>query len=372
MLRLRRLLALMKKETLQVLRDPSCILITFALPMILLFIFGYGLSLDAKHIKVAVMIEDHSPTALSIWNAFEKTEYIDPIHFNSRKDAENAVVNSHVRGLIVIRDDFSRQLFAGDKPSIQLITDGVETNTATILENYVLGVIGIWANHQNRDREGGSLSPVVIESRVYFNPELETRYALIPGSVVLIMAIIGTVLTSLVVAREWERGTMEAMLATPTSPFDMLLGKFMPYYVLGMLSNAVCVLIAVHMFHLPFRGSVYALFLISSVFMIASLGTGFWISTFTKNQFLASQMALMLAFLPGFILSGALFEINSMPLPIRILTYLLPARYYVTCLQTIFMTGDVWTLFFRNMACMSIIAAVFFIATFRITPERLE
>jgi len=217
-----------------------------------------------------------------------------------------------------------------------------------------------------------SLAPVTIENRVYFNPDLDTRFALIPGSIALIMAIIGTLLTSLVVAREWERGTMEAMLATPIDPFDMLFGKFVPYYVLGMASSAVCVLVAVSLFHLPFRGTFLSLFLVSSVFLIASLGMGFWISTLTKNQFLASQMAALLAFLPNVVLSGALFEINSMPLLIRMLTYCFPARYYVTCLQTIFMTGDIWILFFRNTACMGIIAAVFFLATIRITPERLE
>ena len=372
MLCLRRLLALIKKETLQVQRDPSCILIAFVLPMILLFIFGYGLSLDASHVKVAVVLEDHSPMALSLWNSFDKTKFVDPTRFDRRKDAEEAIVNTHVRGLIVIREDFSRRLQAGDRAAIQLITDGAETNTATILENYVLGIIGVWGNHQSQDRGLSGMVPVDIESRVYFNPELKSRNALIPGSIVLIMAIIGTLLTSLVVAREWERGTMEAMLATPIGPFDMLLGKLIPYYVLGMASNAVCVLIGIYLFHVPFRGSVAALFLISSVFLIASLGMGFWISTLCKNQFLASQLALMLAFLPNFILSGSLFEISSMPIPIQTITYFFPARYYVTSLQTVFMAGDIWSLFIRNMACMAVIAAFFFVATFRITPERLE
>ncbi len=370
--RLRRLLALMKKETLQVQRDPSCILIAMVLPVILLFIFGFGLSLDAEHVKLAVVMEDHSPMALSLWDSFEKTKYIDPIRFDRRRDAEDAIVNSHVRGLVVVRDDFSQQILAGDRASLQLITDGVETNTATILENYVLGVIGVWANHQARDKGYDSIAPVSVESRVYFNPELDTKYSLIPGSIVLIMAIIGTLLTSLVVAREWERGTMEAMLATPIGPLDMLIGKLVPYYVLGIGSNAICIFIAVHLFGLPFRGSVLALFLISSVFLLASLGMGFWISTLTKNQFLASQMALALAFLPNFILSGAMFEINSMPAVIQAITYLFPARYYVTCLQTLLMTGDIWPLYLGNIACMAVIAAVYFVATFRITPERLE
>ena len=371
-LRLRRLFALMKKETLQVRRDPSCILIAFVLPAILLFIFGYGLSLDAEHVKVAVVLEDHSPMAISLWNSFEKTKYIDPIRFDRCQDAEDATVASHVRGLIVIRDDFSRRLQSGNRAMIQLITDGVETNTATILENYVYGVVGVWTKQQALDRAMDAKAPIDIENRVYFNPELKSRNALVPCSIVLIMAIIGTLLTSLVVAREWERGTMEAMLATPIGPFDMLLGKLVPYYVLGMASNAVCVLIAVYLFQVPFRGSIVALLSVSSVFLLASLGMGFWISTLCKNQFLASQLAMGLAFLPNFILSGALFEIDSMPLPIRIVTYCFPARYYVTSLQTIFMTGDIWTLFLPNMALMSVIAFLFFMLTFRITPERLE
>ena len=372
MLRLRRLFALMKKETLQVRRDPSCILIAFVLPAILLFIFGYGLSLDAEQIKVAVVLEDRSPVAVSLWNSFEKTKYIDTIRFDRRRDAEDAIVNTRVRGLVVIHNDFSRQLHSGKQAAIQLITDGVETNTATILENYVYGVIGVWARQWARDRGLETVTPVDVESHVWFNPELRSRNALVPGSIVLIMAMIGTLLTSLVVAREWERGTMEAMLSTPAGPLDMLFGKLIPYYVLGMVSNVVCVLIAVHFFYVPFRGSVFALLAVSSAFLLASLGMGFWISTLCKNQFLASQLSLVLAFLPNFILSGALFEINSMPLPIRIVTYCFPARYYVTSLQTIFMTGDIWTLFIPNMLLMLAIATLFFVVTFRITPERLE
>ena len=372
MLRLRRLFALMKKEMLQVRRDPSCILIAFVLPMILLFIFGYGLSLDAENVKVAVVLEDHSPMALSLWDSFDKTKYIDPIRYDRRQDAQETIVNSRVRGLIVIRSDFSKQLLSNQQTSIQLITDGVETNTATILENYALGVIGTWAGHQSRSKGFDDVSRINIECRVLFNPELASRNSLVPGSIVLIMAIIGTLLTSLVVAREWERGTMEAMLATPISPLDMLLGKLIPYYFLGMASNAACVLIGIYLFNVPFRGSVFSLFLISSIFMIASLGMGFLISTVCKNQFLASQLALMLAFLPNFILSGALFEISSMPVAIQVVTYLFPARYYVTCLQTIYMAGDIWTLLLPNMLCMLVIALFFFIATFRVTPERLE
>ena len=370
-IRLRRLIALIVKETLQVRRDPSCILIAFILPMILLFIFGYGLSLDARHIRLAVVLEDRSPTAQSLWTSFEATKYIDPICFESRREAEDAIVNSHVRGMVVMPHDFTTRLASGTT-SIQLITDGVETNTVTILENYVAGVVQRWAKHQ-ADKRGINVSPPIdVVTRVYFNPELQSRYALIPGSVVLIMALIGTLLTSLVVAREWERGTMEAMLATPIGPFDMILGKLIPYYILGMSSTGCCVLLSYHLFHVPLRGSLMALFVTSSAFLTASLGTGFFISTICRNQFFASQLALAFAFLPSFILSGALFEIRAMPMVIQAITYLFPARYYVTCLQTVFMTGDIWSLLLPNTAVMLFIAAVFFLATIAKTPKRLE
>jgi len=370
-LRLRRLIALIGKETLQVRRDPSCILIAFVLPMILLFIFGYGLSLDAEHVRLAMVLEDRSPTAQSLWSSFEATKYICPIFFESRRGAKNAVINTHVRGMVVVPNDFTMMLASG-KASVQLITDGVETNTATILENYVTGVVQRWMKHQADERGIVVSPPIDVVSRVYFNPELQSRNALIPGSVVLIMAIIGTLLTSLVVSREWERGTMEAMLATPIGPFDMILGKLIPYYVLGMSSTGCCVLLSYFLFHVPFRGSFTALFLTSSAFLLAALGMGFCISTICRNQFFASQLALTAAFLPSFILSGAMFEISAMPLPIQTITYLFPARYYVTCLQTVFMTGDIWPLLLPNMSVMLFIAAVFFGTTIVKTPKRLE
>ena len=368
----RRLLALMKKETLQVRRDPSCILIAFVLPMILLFIFGYGLSLDAKHVKVGFVTEEQSPVVGSLWRSMKATDYVEPIYYDNRYDAEEALVNGRIRGVIVLQNDFTRRFHAIEGGDIQLITDGVETNTATILENYVSGIVNLWGMQQIRDR--GIITPVRvnIQSRVLFNPELESRNALIPGSIVMIMAIIGTLLTSLVVAREWERGTMEAMLATPIGPMDMIAGKLIPYYVLGIVSTGACILISVFLFHVPFRGSVWAMFLISTAFLMASLALGFLISTITKNQYLASIVALMLAFLPNVMLSGAIFEIASMPLPIRILTYVFPARYYVTCLQTIFMAGDIWSLMLPNLAVMTLIAFLLFAITIAKTSKRLE
>jgi ABC-2 type transport system permease protein len=367
-----RLWALMKKETLQVRRDPSCILIAFVLPMILLFIFGFGLSLDAKHVKVGLVTEEHSPVAGSLRRAFQASDYIDPIDYSNRRKAEEDMINNHIMGIIVLRSNFAQQLLAFESCEIQLITDGSETNTAEILNNYVAGIVSQWATQQRTDRGFKTPVPAELRLRILFNPELESRHALIPGSIVIITAIIGTLLTSLVVAREWERGTMEAMLATPIRPKDMILGKLIPYYVLGIISTGACLLVAVFFFRTPFRGSLGAMFLVSTVFILASLAMGFLISTLTRNQFQASILAFMFTFLPNTTLSGAIFEIKSMPLPIQILTYFFPARYYVTCLQTIFMTGDIWRLFLPNLAVMAVMVLVLFTATIIKTPERLQ
>ncbi|MDR0337742.1 MAG: ABC transporter permease [Planctomycetaceae bacterium] len=368
----RRLWALMKKETVQIWRDPSCILITLVLPMILLFIFGFGLSLDSKHVKIAFVTEEHSPVVGSLWYSFQASEYIDPIYYAHFRKAEEDLANNRIMGIIVLKNNFAKQFLAFERCEIQLITDGNETNTATILHNYVTGIVSQWQRQQSRDRGFEIPLPVDLRQRILFNPELKSRHALIPGSIAIITAIIGTLLPSLIVAREWERGTMETMLTTPIRPKDMILGKLIPYYILGILSTGVCLLFAIFLFRTPFRGSLGAMFLVSTVFILASLALGFLISTLTKNQFQASILAFTLTFLPNTTLSGAIFEINSMPLPIRMLTHIFPARYYVTCLQTIFMTGDVWLLFLPNLVVITLIALILFTATIVKTPKRLQ
>lgn len=224
----------------------------------------------------------HEPDVLFL---DEPTSGGDPIYFENRHEAEEALVNGRVRGVLFIQGDFTKNFHASGGGEVQLITDGVETNTATILENYLTGILNNWGMQQVRERVIMTPPRVEIESRVLFNPGLESRNALIPGSIVMIMAIIGTLLTSLVVAREWERGTMEAMLATPIGPKDMIIGKLIPYYVLGITSTGCCVLVSVFLFGGPFRGSIWAMYLISTAFMLASLALGFLISSLTKNQY---------------------------------------------------------------------------------------
>jgi ABC-2 type transport system permease protein len=231
----------------------------------------------------------------------------------------------------------------------------------------------VWSNWAAQRMPGGRSPAVVsLEPRFWFNPELRSRYFLVPGCIAIVMALVGTLLTALVVAREWERGTMEAMMATPISTMELLLGKLIPYFVLGLAAMALCTALGVFLFGVPLRGSVLALVAISAAFLIPALGQGLLISAATKNQFVASQAALMSGFLPAFLLSGFIFEIASMPKVIQAFTYIVPARYLIPSLQTVFLAGDIWPLFLSNIAAMLGIGAVFLFLAARTTRKSLE
>ncbi|MFZ7128037.1 MAG: ABC transporter permease [Desulfobacterales bacterium] len=370
--RLRRLKALMVKEGLQVVRDPSSILIAFVLPMILLFLFGYGVSLDARGLRLGIVLDDLGPEARSLAAAFHATPFFEAKTALNRNDLKADLVSGRLRGVIVIPQDFGARLRSLEAPAVQLLTDGSETNTANYVANYVQGTILTWSSGRGLSEGRTALPRIEMASRFFYNPELDSRHTLVPGSLAIIMAIIGTLLTALVVAREWERGTMESLLATPLGPVEIIIGKLVPYFILGMASMAVCTGISVFLFGIPFLGSVAALVMVSASFLLAALGQGFLISTIARNQFVASQIALVTGFLPAFILSGFIFEIASMPWMIRQMTRIIPARYLVTNLQTIFMAGDVWPLLVPNTLVLLAIALVMFLLTLRKTPDRLE
>ncbi|MGB3746881.1 MAG: ABC transporter permease [Rhodanobacter sp.] len=366
----RRLMALVAKESHQALRDPSTLLIAFVLPVVLLLLFAYAVSLDAKDVRVGVVLESPGASAQSLAAAFSGTRFLN-VHFaHDRREVAEQLVSGALRGYVVIPQDFEQRLARhGSEPLVQIITDGSYPNTANYVENYARGVVQSW-------RAGrGAASPaqaVVLEPRYWFNPELESRRALIPGAIAIVMTIIGTMLTALVVAREWERGTMEAVLSTPASVAEILIGKLLPYFVLGMLSTLGAAALAVFVFGVPLHGSLAALLLLSAVFMVPALGQGLLISSLARNQFLAAQIALFTGFLPAFMLSGFLYEIDAMPAPIRAVTHLIPARYFVESLKTVFLAGDIWAVFVPNLLAMAAIGAVFFGLAKRATRKNLE
>ena len=365
-----RLLALVYKESLQALRDPSTLLIAFVLPVVLLLLFAYAVSLDAKNVRIGLVLESPGASAQALAAAFAGTDYLDARVARDRREVADKLVSGQLRGYVVIAQDFEQRLAQrGTEPLVQIVTDGSYPNTANYVENYARGVVQAW-----RAGLDAAAPPqaVVLEPRYWFNAELESRRALIPGAIAIVMTIIGTMLTALVVAREWERGTMEAVLSTPASVAEILIGKLLPYFVLGMLSTLGAAALAVFVFDVPLRGSLAALLLLSGVFMVPALGQGLLISSLARNQFLAAQIALFTGFLPAFMLSGFLYEIDGMPAAIRAITLLIPARYFVESLKTVFLAGDIWAVFAPNLLAMAAIGALFFLLAKRATRKNLE
>ncbi|HEX2975520.1 MAG TPA: ABC transporter permease, partial [Bacteroidales bacterium] len=353
---MRRLAALIKKEVYQILRDPSSLIIAVILPCILLFFYGYGVSLDTNRIKIGMVVLDTSPEAQSLIQAFKDTKYFSITFSDNRAEIEKQIMASKLRGMVVIPVDFTQRLLnPHDASKIQVIADGSETNTAAFVQNYSQAVINLWYA-QNYPKEVNTSPSVIIQPRYWFNSELKSNYFLLPGAIATIMTLIGVLLTSLVIAREWERGTMEALMATPVTMPELIFGKLIPYFVLGMTSMVICTLAAITIFGVPFRGSFILLLVVSAVFLITALEWGLLISTATKNQFIASQAALITAYLPTFILSGFIFEIRSMPAVIQFITNFVPAKYFVGSLQTLFLAGNVYGVILPDLAVLSVFA----------------
>ena len=370
---LRRLLSLIRKESLQAIRDPSTILIAFILPVILLFLFAYAVSLDVRQIHIGVVLESDTPEATELAAAFGATRYFVVTPSRHRHEVAEMVVAGKLRGFIVIPEDFDARLSANTGPAaIQIITDGVSPNTANFISGYAQGVLGNW-NASRMSRSGAKSPPIIsLESRFWFNPEIESRRFLVPGAIAIVMTMIGTLLTALVIAREWERGTYEAIISTPIGRTEILLGKLLPYFALGMGATVCCTILATTLFDVPLRGSWFALLSLSACFLVPALGQGLMISTLTKNQFVAAQAALFSGFLPAFMLSGFLYEIDSMPFILQMITRVIPASYFVANLQTVFLTGDIWPQFIRGMAAMLAVGGLFFIITAAKTHKRLD
>ncbi len=367
----RRLIALVRKESLQAVRDPSTILIAFVMPVVLLFLFAYAVSLDVREVRTGVVLESDSAAAQSLAAAFTGTSYLKVTPARDRREVADKLVSGELRGFVVIPQDFERRLASPvPQPLVQVVTDGSQPNTANYVANYAQGIVQLWG--ASRTAAPPPTAAIELEPRYWFNPELESRRSLVPGAIAIVMTIIGTMLTALVVAREWERGTMEAVMSTPASVAEILIGKLLPYFVLGMFATLVSAALAIFVFDVPLRGSLLALLTLSAVFLVPALGQGLLISAVTKNQFLASQIALFSGFLPSFLLSGFLFEIDAMPMAIQAITYLIPARYFVASLQTVFLAGDVWAVFLPNLAAMMAIGVIFFVIAKYKTRKNLE
>lgn len=354
-----RVIGMIRKESLQILRDPSSIAIAFILPVILLLLFGYGVSLDAKHVRLATVVEQPDSNSDSLIGSFQKSEYFIPLQFNSIQEADLALREHKVDGIIWLRNNFSRHLLSKGGSSIGVFVNGVNANQARITEGYIQGVWQNWLITYARSQGRELHIPVMLEQRIWFNTAVNSRYFLVPGLIAVIMTLIGAMLTSMVVAREWERGTMEALMVTPIRTREITIGKLVPYFILGMGGMFLSVAMAVWVFDVPLRGSFLALTGASALFMMVSLGMGLLISIVAKSQFVAGQISIVATFLPAFILSGFIFQISSMPEVIQFITHIIPARYFVAILQTLFLAGDIWPIVLSNSAALLLMMFIF-------------
>jgi ABC-2 type transport system permease protein len=369
----RRIWALIRKEGRQVVRDPSSFAIGVVLPVMLILLFGYGMSLDVKHVPIAVVLEVPSPDASEIAASFQLSPYFETHITPSMAEAQTLMLSGKVDGIVLLQSDFARRAAQGDA-SVQLVVNGIDGNTARIIEAYAGAAIaqsGVRVAAEGQGDGAAVGGQAVVENQLWFNSAYDSRYFLVPGLIVLIITLIGAFMTSMVVAREWERGTFEALFVTPVRTDEILISKIVPYFLLGMVGLLLCMASARFLFGVPFRGSFLTLTAVSMLYLLVSVATGLLISSTLKSQFLASQVTLVATFMPAMMLSGFIYDLRSVPLAIRLVSYLVPARYYVSLLQTMFLAGDVWSVILPNAAILAVVAAVMLALTRRVTRKSL-
>ncbi|CCB92173.1 Inner membrane transport permease ybhS [Waddlia chondrophila 2032/99] len=370
---LRRVKALVKKEISQIYKDPSSLMTAVVFPLILLFLYGFGVSLDMDNIRLGVVSEDSGPLARGFVRSLMTTRYLKTNVVKDRKEAEKLLTSGRFDGVVVIPSYFSQYINNRNQTApIQVIAEGSEPNTAQFVQNYVRGVWLTWQQNQALENGIGRKALINVVPRIWYNEELRSNYFLIPGSIVIIITVTGAFLTSLVIAREWERGTMEALMSTPVSMSEIVLSKLATYFMLGIASMALCFFVAHYLYGIPFRGSYFGLVLTSVSYLLFALGMGLFISISVRDQFAASQIAIVSTYLPAFILSGFIFDIASMPLYLRVLTHFVPAKYFVDSLKTQFLVGDIWSILLPNILIMNVFTLFIFFLMKQKNHKRLD
>jgi ABC-2 type transport system permease protein len=338
-LSLTRLLAIARKEVIQLRRDPRSLLLAFAVPVILLIIFGYAITFDIRAISTAILDHDNSARSRELIDRLRSSGYFEIERRIERPEEIGELMNrGEILIAIVIPPDFGRTLGSGRSADVQAIVDGSDANTATIALGYTQAVVMAYST--DIQLRGRTLRPPVIaQSRVWYNEELLSRNMIVPGLVAVIMMIIAAMLTSLTVAREWERGTMEQLASTPVSRVEVVVGKLLPYIAIGLIDIVLTAGLGILLFDVPFRGNALLLIVLSFFFLLGALGLGIFISAATRSQVLATQIAMVVTYLPSLLLSGFMFSIDAMPPPLQALSYLIPARYYLVVTRGIFLKG---------------------------------
>lgn len=361
---LTRLLAMSRKEVIQLRRDPRSMMLGFLLPMALIVFFGYAISYDVKNIKTVVLDLSGTQTSRSLVEAFESSGYFEVTErLSSYAQVDRRLGRGVARLALVIPPDFARNLLSRRPAPIQLLLDGGDANTATIAKNYAEAIV---ARFSIAVLSGGAdlAIPVQAQTRVWYNETLESRNMVVPGLIAVIMSIIAAMLTALTIAREWERGTMEQLAATPVHRVEVILGKLLPYIAIGLIDVALAVVAGIVVFDVPFRGSTVLLFVMTLMFLCGALGFGIFLSAAVKSQVLATQAAMISTFLPALLLSGFIFAIPNMPLVLQGLTYVVPARYFVTVTRGILLKGvGIHTLWIEGVAMVAFASVGLLLAT---------
>lgn len=375
----RRVKAIVVKESLQIVRDPRSLMIALLIPLMQMFMLGYGINLDVKHIPLCVYDREASQASQDLMRRFVASPYFALQGIASGyAEVRHDLDSGRCRLAIVIPSGFSRGLADAGEGVVQALLDATDTNTANLAANYARAVVAGYSADVQLDfirQRGGSvqtLTPVEVRARVWFNEDLVSRNFIIPGVVALVMAIVGSQLSSLTIAREWERGTMELLVSTPIEPLELMLGKLLPYFVIGMVDACTCLALAVFWFAVPFRGMLAALLFTTGLFLTVVLCIGYYVSVSIRSQVGASQVALLLTMLPTTLLSGFSFPIDQMPAVVQGVTYLVSGRYYVTILKALFLKGAPWGELVLPIFCLALYALVMVVLAARAFRKTLD
>lgn len=361
--------ALIKKEFRQIIRDPSSILIAFVLPVVILILYRYGVNLDTVKVTLGIKNDDNNPKISTLINSFDHSDYIKTKYFDSKDKMYDEIKNSKLKGALILPNDFTKKLEQNQNADVLVITDGSEANLANYVSSYVQSIMNSWLNISQYQNQKPLINPIV---RFWFNQDINSHHFILPGSLAITMNLIGMLLTALVIAREWERGTIEAIYSTSITKLNFVVGKYIPYFVLGFCSFLFNVFLTTFVFQIPFRGNFLILFFVGALYLFCCLGVGLTISSSFKEQFSASQTALSFGLLPAMLLSGLIYPISSMPIIFQYLTAILPPRYFIVFMQSEFMAGTIVKIVLLNSIYLAILGIFLFFMVFRNINLRLE
>lgn len=371
---LRRLWAIARKEALHIRRDPRSLGLAIGIPMLMIVLFGYALTLDVDRVPLVIWDQSGTPASRDYLQRFTHSRYFALVaNASNYGDIERRIDTREALLGLVVGPTFAADLAAGRAAPVQAIIDGSDSNTAAIVLGYTQAITSGFNQRvmvQQLQRSLGTPPDPALDlrPRVWFNADLESKNFIIPGLIAVIMGLIAALLTSLTIAREWERGTMEQLISTPVKPAELVIGKLVPYFVVGMADVLIAVLMAVFLFHVPLRGNVALLFAMAALFIVGTLSQGILLSIVARQQLLASQLAMVSTFLPAFLLSGFMFAIANMPAPVQVVTHVIPARYFVALVKGIYLRGVGLEIMWRDavfLLAFAVIVLALAIARFR-------